>query len=113
VLTNRPTQENVAKFLYSPRLRSIFEALAEKYDMVLVDAPPVLHLADARIIAPLTDALILVLRSGVTDREAAMEAYQRIQEDGLFLLGTVLTDCDSSVSRKQHYYYENVGDHRS
>jgi succinoglycan biosynthesis transport protein ExoP len=108
LLPNRATQENVAKLLYSPRLRAIFETLTEGYDMVLVDAPPILHLADARIIAPLTDALILVLRSGVTDREHAVEAYQRIREDGLFLLGTVLTDHDSNSSRKHHYYYDYV-----
>jgi succinoglycan biosynthesis transport protein ExoP len=108
LLPNRPTQDNVAKLLYSPRLRTIFETLTEGYDMVLVDAPPILHLADARIIAPLTDALILVLRSGVTDRECAVEAYQRIREDGLFLLGTVLTDCDSSSARKNSYYYDYV-----
>ena len=108
LLPNRPTQDNVAKLLYSPRLRTIFETLTDGYDMVLVDAPPILHLADARIIAPLTDALILVLRSGVTDRECAVEAYQRIREDGLFLLGTVLTDCDSSAARKNSYYYDYV-----
>jgi len=62
--------------------------------------------ADARIIAPLTDALILVLRSGVTSRESALEAYQRIQEDGLTLLGTVLTDYDLSRDRKRQYYYD-------
>jgi succinoglycan biosynthesis transport protein ExoP len=108
LLPNRATQENVAKLLYSPRLRAIFEALTEGYDMVLVDAPPILHLADARIIAPLTDALILVFRSGVTDRECAVEAYQRIREDGLYLLGTVLTDCDAGSSRKHNYYYDYV-----
>jgi polysaccharide biosynthesis transport protein len=108
LLPNRPTQDNVAKLLYSPRLRTIFETLTEGYDMVLVDAPPILNLADARIIAPLTDALILVLRSGVTDRECALEAYQRIREDGLYLLGTVLTDCDSGSSRKHNYYYNYV-----
>jgi len=61
--------------------------------------------ADARIIAPLTDALILVLRSGVTNRESALEAYQRIQEDGLTLLGTVLTDYNLSGDRKRQYDY--------
>lgn len=104
---NRATEENVTKSLYSPRLRSIFEVLVARYDMVLVDVPPILHLADARIIAPLTDALILVLRSGVTDQESALEAYQRIQEDGLLLLGTVLTDCDSKAARKLNYYYHD------
>jgi Mrp family chromosome partitioning ATPase len=74
--------------------------------MVLVDAPPILHVADARIIAPLMDALILVLRCGVTDRNSATEAYQRIQEDGLSLLGTVLTDYDPGSERKRQYYYD-------
>jgi len=106
ILPNRVTQNNVSKALYSPRLRTILETLTKRYDMVLVDAPPLLSVADARIIAPLTDALILVLRSGVTSRESALEAYQRIQEDGLTLLGTVLTDYDLSRDRKRQYYYD-------
>jgi polysaccharide biosynthesis transport protein len=106
VLPNRITPNNVSKALYSPRLRTILETLSKRYDMVLVDAPPLLSVADARIVAPLTDALILVLRSGVTNRDAALEACQRIQEDGLTLLGTVLTDYDLSADRKRQYYYE-------
>jgi polysaccharide biosynthesis transport protein len=106
ILPNRISYHNVAKALYSPRLRTIFESLIRRYDMVLIDAPPILHVADTRIIAPLADALILVLRCGVTDRESAMEAYQRIQEDGLTLLGTVLTDYDLSSDRKRQYYYD-------
>ncbi len=106
ILPNRITQNNVSKALYSPRLRTILESLTKRYDMVLVDAPPLLSVADARIIAPLTDALILVLRSGVTDRERALEAYQRIQEDGLTLLGTVLTDYNLSGDRKRQYDYD-------
>ena len=50
--------------------------LAKRYDMVLVDSPPLLSVADTRIMAPLTDAVILVLRSGVTNRESALEAYR-------------------------------------
>jgi succinoglycan biosynthesis transport protein ExoP len=106
ILPNRITQHNVSKALYSPRLRSILETLANRYDMVIVDAPPILSVADTRIVASLTDALILVLRSGVTQREAAMEAYQLIQEDGLALLGTVLTDYDLSTDRRRQYYYD-------
>jgi succinoglycan biosynthesis transport protein ExoP len=106
ILPNRITQNNVSKALYSPRLRTILETLASRYDMVIVDAPPILSVADTRIVASLTDALILVLRSGVTQREAAMEAYQLIQEDGLALLGTVLTDYDLSSDRRRQYYYD-------
>jgi Mrp family chromosome partitioning ATPase len=56
--------------------------------------------------APLTDALILVLRCGVTNQESALEAYRRIQEDGLSLLGTVLTDYELSADHKKQYYYD-------
>jgi capsular exopolysaccharide synthesis family protein len=106
ILPNRLTQNNVSKALYSPRLREILETLVQQYDMVLVDAPPILSVADTRIIASLTDALILVLRSGVTQRESAIEAYQRIQEDGLAMLGTVLTDYDLGSDRRRQYYYD-------
>jgi capsular exopolysaccharide synthesis family protein len=106
ILPNRVTQNNVAKALYSPRFRAVLQNLSRQYDMILVDAPPILSVADARIIAPLTDSLILVLRCGVTDRESAMEAYQRIQADGVSLLGTVLTDYNLSADRRRQYYYD-------
>jgi capsular exopolysaccharide synthesis family protein len=106
MLPNRVTQNNVAKALYSPRFRTALEDLSRHYDMILVDAPPILSVADARIIAPLTDSLILVLRCGVTDKESAMEAYQRIQADGVSLLGTILTDYDLSGDRRRQYYYD-------
>jgi polysaccharide biosynthesis transport protein len=106
VLPNRVSSNNISKALYSARLREILEFVGSRYDMVLVDAPPILSVADTRIMAPLTDALILVLRCGVTNREAAMEAYERIQEDGLSLLGTVLTDYDLTADRRRQYYYD-------
>ncbi|HLN03149.1 MAG TPA: polysaccharide biosynthesis tyrosine autokinase [Bryobacteraceae bacterium] len=111
ILPNRATDSHVARALYSPKLRTFFSKLREAYDMVLVDAPPFLHLADARIIAPLTDGAVLVLRSGATSREHAVEAYRRMREDGLFLLGTILTAWEASNSYlKRHYYYYDYAD---
>ncbi len=106
ILPNRVCSSNVAKALYSPRFRTVLETLVKGYDMILVDAPPILSVADARVIAPLTDSVILVLRCGVTDRDSAMEAYQRIQEDGVPLLGTILTDYDLTGDRRRQYYYD-------
>jgi capsular exopolysaccharide synthesis family protein len=106
IFPNRVTQNNVAKALYSPRFRAVLEMLVKRYDMIIVDAPPILSVADARIIAPLADSLILVLRSGVTNRESAIEAYRRIQEDGVTILGTVLTDYNLSADRRRQYYYD-------
>jgi polysaccharide biosynthesis transport protein len=109
IFPNRLTQHNVSRAIYSARLNTILQTLSQRYDMVLVDAPPILSVADTRIIASLVDGLILVLRCGVTHRDNAMDAYQRIQEDGLALLGTVLTDYDMSADHRRQYYY-NYGD---
>jgi len=115
VLPNRPTDNHVAKALYSPRLRGVFQQARQSYDMVIVDAPPFLHLADARIMAPLVDAAVLVLRSGATSREHAMEALRRMREDGLLLLGTILTawDASSAYLRRHYYYYDYADDDRN
>ena len=43
-----------------------------KFDMVLIDTPPMVNISDARIVARLSDALILILRSAVTTRDAAL-----------------------------------------
>jgi succinoglycan biosynthesis transport protein ExoP len=107
VLPNRAMRDNVSKPLYSPRLRALFDSLRQQFDMIVVDAPPLLHLADARLIAPLTDGVVLVLRSGVTDRDSAFEACQLIHDDGYHLLGTVLNDWNPGKSHlKRHYYYD-------
>jgi capsular exopolysaccharide synthesis family protein len=107
LLPNRPTLNNVSRLLYSPRLRTLFESLRKDFEMVLVDTPPLLHLADARLIATLSDGVVLVIRSGVTDRESALEACQLINDDGYALLGTILNDWNPSKARlKKHYYYD-------
>ena len=107
VLVNRPSQSNVSKALYSPRLRDLLQNLRGQFDIILLDSPPLLHLADARLIAPWTDGVILVVRAGATDRESALEACQCIQADGLALLGTVLNDWNPGKSHvRRNYYYD-------
>jgi len=106
VLTNRGIKMNVSRSLYSKRFQSLIETLQQQYDMILVDAPPVLYLADARVMATMTDGVILVLRSGLTNEASALEAHRRIREDGLTLLGTVLNDFTPRKSElHQRYYY--------
>jgi capsular exopolysaccharide synthesis family protein len=107
VLVNRALPNVAHKFLYSPRLRGVLERVRQGFDIVLLDTPPLLHFVDTRLIAPWSDGLILVLRAGATDRETALEACERIREDGLNLLGTVLNDWNPGKSHlKHHYYYE-------
>jgi polysaccharide biosynthesis transport protein len=105
VLPNRASRQNVSRLLYSSRLPALIARLREQFDMVLIDAPPILDLADARIVARFSDGVILVLRAGMTSRARALEAYQRICDDGLKVVGTVLNDWSPSKAQMKRHYY--------
>ena len=89
-----PTTDGLSSLLYSPRLTEFLQRVAKEFDLVLIDAPPMLHFADARVLGRHSDGVILVLRSGQTKRDAALLARQRFHEDGTCVLGTILNSWD-------------------
>ncbi len=97
--------------LNSPRMSALLDCLRREFDMVLVDAPPVIHLADARVLGRLADGVILVIRSGQTTPESAINACQGFVEDGTRVLGTVLNSWDPKTSR--YHGYGSYGDYQA
>ncbi len=74
VLTSGPAAGRLTSLLHGlhgPRLKQIFDRLREEFDHVVVDVPPSLVFADARIIARSTDGVVLVLRAAQTSWPAA------------------------------------------
>jgi succinoglycan biosynthesis transport protein ExoP len=102
-----PTTDGLTSLLYSPRLTEFLERVAKEFDLVLIDAPPMLHFADARVLGRHSDGVILVLRSGQTKRDAAMLARQRFDEDGTCVLGTILNSWDLKNPRSPYAYAYN------
>src|SRR5467141_2290497 len=103
-----------SNLFYSPRMSRLLRRLRSEFDMVMIDAPPVIHLADARVLGRLADGVILVIRAGQTTTESALFASQRFAEDGTRVLGTVLNSWDPKTSRGYGYgsyrdYQEYVG----
>ncbi len=92
-----------SKLFYSPRMSSLLARLRSEFDMVMIDAPPMIHLADARVLGRLADGVILVVRAGQTTTESALLAAQRFAEDGTRVLGTVLNNFDPNTV--WHYGY--------
>ncbi len=92
LLPSGPLSDSVATMLHSPRLGELISRLRVNYDLVLIDTPPVLPFADARIFGKLADAVVLVVRAGQTTRDTAVAAKARFVEDGLLVFGTVLND---------------------
>lgn len=87
-----PRPLSPADVLDSKGLRQIWEALRERSDIVLVHAPPVLAVADALILAPRMDGVLLVVQAGQTRRQHALQAKERLQRVRARLLGVVLLD---------------------
>jgi capsular exopolysaccharide synthesis family protein len=102
-----PTTDGLTSLLYSPRLTEFLQRVAKEFDLVLIDAPPMLHFADARVLGRHSDGVILVLRSGQTKRDAAMLARQRFDEDGTSVLGTILNSWDLKNFRSPYAYAYN------
>jgi len=81
-----------------------------EFDMIMIDAPPMIHLADARVLGRLADGVILVIRAGQTTTESALFASQRFAEDGTRVMGTVLNSWDPTSNR--HYGYGSYADYQ-
>jgi Mrp family chromosome partitioning ATPase/uncharacterized protein involved in exopolysaccharide biosynthesis len=96
---------NPAEALQVGVVRSLLDEVRSNYDVIIIDTPPVLVSADAAILAPAVDDVILVVRAGQTDREAAERAYQQLAAAGASLLGVVLNDPAGEVTRYRKLYY--------
>jgi len=90
VLTSGPRTSSITNLLYSHRMLELLQRFRSEFDMVLIDTPPMLQIADARILGRLVDTAILVFRAGKTSRDAALAAKRRLTDDGIPVLGTIL-----------------------
>jgi succinoglycan biosynthesis transport protein ExoP len=100
--------------LYSARMNGLLDRLRSEFDMVLIDAPPLIPLADARVLGRLADGVILVVRAGQTTTESALFASQRFAEDGTRVLGSILNSFDPNTTGHYGYrgyknYFEGYG----
>ncbi len=96
---------NAANLLSSTRMRALLQELESQFDIIVLDTPPVLATADAGIVGSLTDGVLLVVRAGTTDRNAAQRAYQQLANVGARVVGTVLNDPGGEVAKEGDYYY--------
>ena len=113
VLTSGPATSDPAHLLYAPHFAELLASLKEEYDAVLVDTPPSLHFADARIIARLCDAVVLVTRAGLTTGDEAFTLQERFMEDKTRVLGSILNDWHPTKASSGAYRSSYYGVHRN
>jgi len=90
VVTSGAIPPNPAELLQSKAMGALLAVLRERYDVVIVDCPPMLPVADAALLASSADGAIVIVRHGKTTKEQAYQARQRLDSVGASLLGTVL-----------------------
>lgn len=103
MLPTSHTVFNPTILLQSSRFPQMLEALAQKFDYVLVDTPPLTNVADGDLIASHCDGAILVVRGGGTPRNLVASSLKQLERANCKLMGVVLNRVDSKNSP---YYYK-------
>jgi succinoglycan biosynthesis transport protein ExoP len=109
LLTSGQSRHSASSLVHSQRLAELVTLGREKFDTVIVDTPPMVNISDARVVARHADAVILVLRSAMTTRDAALLAKRTFAEDGIQILGTILNWWNPSTPGYGYYKYYYAG----
>ncbi len=105
----------IPKLLSSKRWAELLEALERQFDLILIDSPPGLAVADARQLARAASGVLFVVRAGSTDTDSADALNRRFAVDGATVLGAVLNGFKASpdgspwMDPRDRRYYDRVG----
>ena len=103
---------NPAELLASTNMRDVLTELRGRYDHIVVDTPPTLSVTDAVVLSPRADAIVLVIRSGQTTKQALRRSRDILMQVNAKVSGVLLNAVDLS-SPDYYYYYEYQGKYAS
>jgi len=100
-----PIPPNPSELVSSEKMKSLLAELATKYDHVLIDSPPLIHVTDPVILSTLVDGVILVIHGGRSTRDIVRRARQELANVGAKVFGVVLNNLDLRREGYDDYYY--------
>ena len=106
-MTSGPIPPNPAELLAGLRMADLVAAAGEAYDVVIVDGPPVIGLADAPLLSGATQVTLLVVSANSTRRSTLRSAVKRLQGVRANVIGSILNKFD----RREAGYGYSYGDH--
>ena len=107
VLVCGPVPPNPSELLSSQSMGALVRSAKTEYGFIILDSSPMLALADSRILAPVVDGVLLVVKSGTTPREQILHAQSGIRSVGGNLIGVVLNGVD--IRTNGYYNYGPYG----
>ena len=106
LLPSGPVPPNPADLLATGRIRKLIAEASEKFDLVIIDGPPTLGLADSPLLSAAAGNVLFAIESGRTRTRSAIEALNRLEATGTHVLGAVLT---KSKEHRGGYGYSRYG----
>jgi polysaccharide biosynthesis transport protein len=101
--------DNPAELILGRRMKEFLATVSEQYDLVILDAPPVLAVSESTVIASQTDGTLLTVWSGRTSRKLVQVAVRQLLSRGASLLGCVLNNLDltrmGTYGAYSYYHY--------
>ncbi len=104
-LTSGPIPPSPTELLASPRMLALIEDALARFDMVLLDSPPILGLADAPLLSSLAEGTLLVLESDRNRRGVLKGTLRRLRLARGRVIGVALTKFDAAHASSYTYYY--------
>ncbi len=104
---------NPAELLSSDRMKEVINQLANEYDYIFFDTPPINLVTDAALISSLADGVVLVSRQYVTERKLLLQAVEKLRFVNAKIIGIVLNDVVTTKSNyggyRKYGYYKQSG----
>jgi capsular exopolysaccharide synthesis family protein len=110
VLTSGTLPPNPSELLASKQMEKMIDEATHKYDIVLFDTPPVIPVTDAAVLAPKMDAVVLVVRHGVTNKDALSRSRMLLDNVKANLLGVLFNGMTVDRMSGSYYYYYYTSD---
>jgi capsular exopolysaccharide synthesis family protein len=104
-MSSGPLPPNPAELLAGPRMMSFLSKASEKVDVIIIDCPPVMGLADAPLLASVSLGTLLVIATGDTRRGVVKAALKRLHFARARMLGAVMNKCDFRTNHGYGYGY--------
>lgn len=105
VITSGPIPPNPAVLLSSARMKLLLDKLSAEYDIVICDSPPVLSVADCKMLCRLFDGALLVTRAHKTTYDMAAKALKALRDVNVRVFGLVINGLDLKKGGYYHYDY--------
>ena len=104
VILSGPVSPNPAEILASQRMTELLQLVRERFDRVIIDAPPLTGIGDSLVLGSMTTHVVFVIRSGKTPCDIIRQSKELLEKSGIRIIGTILNGVDVDRERYGGYY---------